>query len=218
MVHRILEQALNNNFIIDKKIEEKCKHCSDKERSAMEAERAANKYKQVEYMQNFLGDEFEGVISGVGQRTITFQYERKGKTREEVVGIDAKTDIEKGGQKVKLKDLQETDKALIKYEPEAYTPAQAVKVIGKGQIKKSGGGSGRSGIDGELATIGTDDVDDHGFFFSQDSHRDPVSRFFLPYFAVEFRSGTDLFLVDGKDDISFAQPVFLRRASGADRQ
>ena len=65
MVHRILEQALNNNFIIDKKIEEKCKHCSDRERGAMEAERAANKYKQVEYMQNFLGDEFEGVISGV---------------------------------------------------------------------------------------------------------------------------------------------------------
>src|SRR6187402_120749 len=65
MVHRILEQALNNNFIIDKKIEEKCKHCSDKERSSMEAERASNKYKQVEYMQNFLGDEFEGVISGV---------------------------------------------------------------------------------------------------------------------------------------------------------
>ena len=31
----------------------------------MEAERAANKYKQVEYMQNFLGEEFEGVISGV---------------------------------------------------------------------------------------------------------------------------------------------------------
>jgi ribonuclease R len=31
----------------------------------MECERAANKYKQVEYMQNFLGEEFEGVISGV---------------------------------------------------------------------------------------------------------------------------------------------------------
>jgi ribonuclease R len=65
LVHRILEQALNNNFILDKKLEEKCKHCSDRERAAMEAERAANKYKQVEYMQNFLGDEFEGVISGV---------------------------------------------------------------------------------------------------------------------------------------------------------
>ena len=65
MVHRILEQALNDNIIVDKKIEEKCKHCSEKERAAMEAERAANKYKQVEYMQNFLGEEFEGVISGV---------------------------------------------------------------------------------------------------------------------------------------------------------
>jgi ribonuclease R len=31
----------------------------------MEAERAGNKYKQVEYLMNFLGDEFDGVISGV---------------------------------------------------------------------------------------------------------------------------------------------------------
>jgi ribonuclease R len=31
----------------------------------MEAERASNKYKQVEFMQQFLGEEFEGVISGV---------------------------------------------------------------------------------------------------------------------------------------------------------
>jgi ribonuclease R len=31
----------------------------------MEAERSANKYKQVQYMKNYLGDEFEGVISGV---------------------------------------------------------------------------------------------------------------------------------------------------------
>ena len=36
-----------------------------RERAAMDAERAANKYKQVEYMQGFLGEEFEGVISGV---------------------------------------------------------------------------------------------------------------------------------------------------------
>jgi ribonuclease R len=31
----------------------------------MEAERAANKYKQVEYMKAFVGNEFEAVISGV---------------------------------------------------------------------------------------------------------------------------------------------------------
>jgi hypothetical protein len=83
--------------------------------------------------------EVEGVISSVGQRTITFQVERKGKVREEVVGVDDKTDIEKAGSKVKLKDLQETDKALINYEPEAYTPAIAIKVTGKGDIQKVGG-------------------------------------------------------------------------------
>src|SRR5690242_1487979 len=38
--------------------------------------------------------EVEGVISGVGQRTITFQVDRKGKIREEVVGVDEKTKIE----------------------------------------------------------------------------------------------------------------------------
>ena len=83
--------------------------------------------------------EVEGVISAVGQRTITFQLERKGQVREEVVGVDEKTKIEKGGSNVKLRDLQETDKALINYEPEAYTPAIAIKVTGKGEIQKVGG-------------------------------------------------------------------------------
>lgn len=64
-VHRILEDVLNNKITPDKKLEEKCKHTSERERAAMEAERAANKYKQVQYMKNYLGEEFEGVISGV---------------------------------------------------------------------------------------------------------------------------------------------------------
>ena len=84
--------------------------------------------------------EVEGVISSVGQRTITFQLERKGKIREEVVGVDEKTKIEKGGSNVKLRDLQQADKALINYEPGAYTPAIAIKVTGKGKVKKKGGG------------------------------------------------------------------------------
>jgi hypothetical protein len=83
--------------------------------------------------------EVEGVISSVGQRTITFQVERKGKVREEVVGVDDKTNIEKAGSRVKLKDLQESDKALINYEPEAYTPATAIKVTGQGKLQKVGG-------------------------------------------------------------------------------
>ncbi|HEX5026631.1 MAG TPA: ribonuclease R [Agriterribacter sp.] len=65
LVHRILQDVLKEHAKVDKKMQEKCKHCSDRERAAMEAERAANKYKQVEFMQQYLGEEFEGVISGV---------------------------------------------------------------------------------------------------------------------------------------------------------
>jgi ribonuclease R len=65
IAHRILQEVLDNKFIVDKKLEEKCKHCSDRERAAMEAERSANKYKQVQYMRNYVGEDFDGVISGV---------------------------------------------------------------------------------------------------------------------------------------------------------
>lgn len=65
MAHRILQECLDKNVKPDKKMEEKCKHCSERERKAMEAERASNKYKQVEFMQNYLGEDFDGIISGV---------------------------------------------------------------------------------------------------------------------------------------------------------
>jgi ribonuclease R len=65
IVHRVLQQCLDKQAQADKKMEQKCKHCSERERAAMESERAANKYKQVEYMSQFLGDEFDGVVSGV---------------------------------------------------------------------------------------------------------------------------------------------------------
>lgn len=65
MVHRVLTDVLNGEPQPDKKLEQRCVHSSERERAAMEAERAANKYKQVEYMQQYLGDEFEAVISGV---------------------------------------------------------------------------------------------------------------------------------------------------------
>lgn len=65
MVHRVLQDVLDNRPQVDKKMEERCKHCSERERAAMEAERASNKYKQVQFMQNHIGEEFDGVISGV---------------------------------------------------------------------------------------------------------------------------------------------------------
>ncbi|MES2702140.1 MAG: ribonuclease R [Bacteroidota bacterium] len=65
LVHRILQQCLDNDIKIIKHLEVQCRHCSDQERRAMEAERGANKYKQVEYMQDFVGEDFPAVISGV---------------------------------------------------------------------------------------------------------------------------------------------------------
>jgi ribonuclease R len=65
LVHRVLESVLEHNPLVDKKMEEKCKHSSERERAAMECERAGNKYKQVEYMKDYLGETFEGVVSGV---------------------------------------------------------------------------------------------------------------------------------------------------------
>ena len=65
MVHRVLTMVLESDPKPEKKLEQQCVHSSERERAAMEAERAANKYKQVEYMRQFLGEEFEAVISGV---------------------------------------------------------------------------------------------------------------------------------------------------------
>jgi ribonuclease R len=42
-----------------------CKQSSDRERVAMEAERASVKVMQVEYMKRHLGDEFDAIVSGV---------------------------------------------------------------------------------------------------------------------------------------------------------
>ncbi len=65
LVHRVLESILADKPITDKKMEEKCKHSSERERAAMECERAGNKYKQVEFLKEHIGEVFEGVVSGV---------------------------------------------------------------------------------------------------------------------------------------------------------
>lgn len=66
LVHRILERVLGPEEVKpERKMEKSCRHCSERERAAMESERAANKYKQVEYMRQHLGGEFDAVISGV---------------------------------------------------------------------------------------------------------------------------------------------------------
>lgn len=66
MVHRLLEKYLSGGRSVNvDKLEMQCKHSSDMEQLAANAERASIKYKQVEYMNDHLGEEYEGVISGV---------------------------------------------------------------------------------------------------------------------------------------------------------
>lgn len=65
LVHRVLLQCLERQIHPLQNMNDLCIHCSEKERKAMEAERDGNKYKQVEFIQKHVGEEFEAVITGV---------------------------------------------------------------------------------------------------------------------------------------------------------
>ncbi len=70
LAHRILERNLDGKtYRMDAtKLEEQCKHISNQERKAAEAERESTKYKQAEFMSTKIGETFEGVISGIIDR------------------------------------------------------------------------------------------------------------------------------------------------------
>jgi ribonuclease R len=67
MAHRLLQHYLDKGKPVDREeYEDKCRHSSERERMAADAERASIKYKQVEFMSRMAPDQvFEGVISGV---------------------------------------------------------------------------------------------------------------------------------------------------------
>jgi len=66
MVHRLLTEYMDGEKSkSQQKYEDKCKHSSEMERRAAEAERASIKYKQVEFMKDHVGEDFDGIISGV---------------------------------------------------------------------------------------------------------------------------------------------------------
>jgi len=66
MVHRLLDRYLQGMASAPvKDYEIKCRHSSEMEKKAAEAERASTKYKQVEYLSDRIGEIFDGVITGV---------------------------------------------------------------------------------------------------------------------------------------------------------
>ena len=66
MVHRLLSRYLaGGRTAQEAKYEDLCDHSSEMEQIAANAERASIKYKQVEFMGERMGQEFDGTISGV---------------------------------------------------------------------------------------------------------------------------------------------------------
>jgi ribonuclease R len=66
LVHRLLERYLDGGRSVDQgPLEEECKHCSQMEQVASNAERDSVKYKQVEFMSDKIGKVYDGVISGI---------------------------------------------------------------------------------------------------------------------------------------------------------
>jgi ribonuclease R len=78
MVHRLLEKYLEGGrSASEQKYEDLCRHSSDMESRAVNAERASIKYKQVEFMQDHVGEVYPGVISGVTDWGIYVELENK---------------------------------------------------------------------------------------------------------------------------------------------
>ena len=71
LVHRLVESYTNNSYDSKGyKLDEICKHSSDREQLATKAERESIKYMQVKFMQDKIDQKFKGVISGVTERGI----------------------------------------------------------------------------------------------------------------------------------------------------
>ena len=66
MVHRLLEHYLKKGKSVSPvEYESSCKHSSEMEKRAADAERASIKFKQVEYIQSVEDQKFKGIVSGV---------------------------------------------------------------------------------------------------------------------------------------------------------
>ncbi len=80
MAHRLLQHYLDGGPSVDKEeFESYCKHSSERERLATEAERASIKYKQAEYMSyQDKNVEYDGIISGVTEFGIFVEISETG--------------------------------------------------------------------------------------------------------------------------------------------
>ena len=82
-IHRIISKYLENNYDVDEKFkdkykkeaEDKAKKSSEREKVATTVEREAEDIKKAEYMENKIGEEYEGIVSSVTQFGIFVELE-----------------------------------------------------------------------------------------------------------------------------------------------
>jgi ribonuclease R len=76
MVHRLLSRYLEGGESADKGyFDLQCKHASERECIAAEAERESIKYKLIEYLEDKIGQEYDGMVSGLTEWGIYVEIE-----------------------------------------------------------------------------------------------------------------------------------------------
>ena len=76
LVHRLLQDVLNKQYgRNDKNLQKKSIYCSEQENTAVKAERESIKYMQIKYMQDKIGNEYHGTITGVSDWGIYVEIE-----------------------------------------------------------------------------------------------------------------------------------------------
>ena len=155
-IHRIIKDTIRGRMN-EKRIEhyagilqEVCMKSSTLERRAEEAERETVKLKKTQYMQQFIGEEFEGVISGITKWGI---YVELPNTAEGMVHVSAMMDDHYDYDEVRYQ-------MIGAHTHKTYSLGQKVKIIvadcdtgartiefrlaGEGRRKKDGKGAGKT--------------------------------------------------------------------------
>lgn len=95
-IHRIISKYLENDYMVndfwikkyEKRAEKRAENCSERERTATKVEREAEDIKKAEYMENKIGEEYEGIISSITNFGIFVELENtiEGLIRYEALG------------------------------------------------------------------------------------------------------------------------------------
>jgi ribonuclease R len=163
MAHRLLEKYLNNNIksVDPVKFESMCRHSSDMEKRASDAERASIRYKQAEFMAAHIGEVFEGMVTGVTEWGLYveitstacegmirlsdlkgdyFEYEPK---NQRVIGRKSQKTYTLGNKvevRVKNVDMEKrTIDLLMETEEEFYVSTNKSRIPRKGKSNSGGG-------------------------------------------------------------------------------